>query len=45
MWEFEVMHRKTKERIIIFGYNLADAYKRSKLNSEEYICLLETYID
>ena len=45
MWEFEVMHRETEERIIIFGYNLTDAYKRSKMNPEDYICLLSTYID
>lgn len=45
MWEFEIVNKKTKETLIIFGYNFYDACKRSKLNSEEWKVTLSTYID
>ena len=45
MWEFEVMWRNG-ERDIIFGYNLADACRRSKRDtSEVQAVLIQEYID
>lgn len=45
MWEYEIMHKTTKERDIIFGYSYADALRRSKVNGDEYTCLMVEYID
>ena len=45
MWEFEVEHIETGERIIIFGYNYANACLRSNLNPKEWIVLIQEYID
>lgn len=46
MYEFEIYNSKTNTTDYIFGYNLADAFRRnpSKNNGEwAYICA--TYID
>lgn len=35
MWEFEVLIKSREQREIIFGYNLKDACRRSKLDLSE----------
>lgn len=45
MWEFEIVNKNTDETKIIFGYTLSDAYRRYKLNPEEWILVLRTYVD
>ena len=46
MWEFEIIHSATKERKIIFGYSLSDAFKRSpSLISSEWECIGQEYVD
>lgn len=46
MWEFHLIHNKTEQREIIFGYNLSDAFRRNpSLNPSEWTCLLSDYID
>ena len=45
MWEYEILHKETGERNIIFGYSWSDAMRRSKLNGNDYICLIAEYVD
>lgn len=46
MWEFDIIHKVTEERSIIFGYSLYDAFKRSpSLNPDEWKCVGKEYID
>lgn len=46
MYEFEIMHKVTKERIIIWGRNERDAYRRNPdLDINDYKRVACTYID
>lgn len=45
MYEFEIMNNSTKETDIIFGYSIADAYRRSKLNMVDWTVLHCEYVD
>lgn len=46
MWEFEIIHNETKERKIIWGYSLSDAFRRSpSLKSDDWECIGHEYID
>ena len=45
MWKYEILHKETGERNIIFGYSWSDAMRRSKLNGDDYICLVAEYVD
>lgn len=46
MWEFDIIHKTTQEKNIIFGYSLSDAFRRSpSLNPSEWECIGREYID
>lgn len=45
MWEFDIVHNDTNESRIMFGYNEADAFRRSGYDPNEYIVVGRTYID
>jgi hypothetical protein len=46
MWEFEIMNTVTKEKEIIFGHSLSDAFDSvPSLNPSEWECLRQDYID
>ena len=46
MWEFDIMHKETKEEYIIFGYNLKHAFETSPgLDPKDWICTGSTYVD
>ena len=46
MWEFHLIHVRTNEEKVIFGYTLSDAYRRnSLLNPEDWACVMHVYID
>ena len=38
-FEFEVCDNETGELLIVFGYSMADAYRRSNLDPVRYTCL------
>lgn len=45
MWEYDITNKETNEREIISGYWLADAFRRSKLNPDEWVVMGSEYID
>lgn len=46
MHEFELRHVETYEMELIFGYNLADAFRRNpQLNPNDWECVSDIYID
>lgn len=45
MMEYGIINNVTKEENIIFGYNVADAFRRSKLNSSEWSISYAEFID
>ena len=46
MWEFDIIHKTTQEKNVIFGYHLSDAFKRHpSLDPNDWECIGETYID
>ena len=45
MYEYEIQNKITKERFIIFGYSFEDACRRCNLDSRDYDCLFEVYVD
>jgi hypothetical protein len=45
MYEYHIYNVNTLEEKIIFGYYLADAFRRSKLDSSEWTVWLSEYID
>lgn len=45
MYEYGITNKKTNENEIIFGRTLADAYRRAKLNPEEWTMWYREYID
>ena len=45
MWEFDIVNKNTKESRIMFGYNEADAFRRSGYDPNEYSVVGRTYVD
>lgn len=46
MWEYELRNTKTGERVIIFGYNEIDAFKRvPQLDPKEWAVVSWSYED
>jgi hypothetical protein len=45
MFEFGIMNVSTHEESQMFGYNIADAYRRAKLNMNEWHITYCEYID
>lgn len=46
MWEFDIIDKETQETNIIFGYTLADAFRRHpRLNPSDWECVRADYID
>lgn len=45
MWEIDIKNKTSGELDIIFGYNIADAFQRYNLNSDEWIILNTIYVD
>jgi len=46
MYEFEIYNEKTNEFDVIFGYNEADAWRRTtRFNKDEWSIVGATYID
>ena len=45
MIEFGIMNVKTEEEKVMFGYNIADAYRRAKLDMNEWHITYCEYID
>lgn len=39
MWEFEIVHKKTRERRKIYGYTAGNAFRRFGLDQEEWILI------
>lgn len=45
MFEFGITNIKTNEANTMFGYNIADAYRRAKLDMNEWHITYCEYID
>lgn len=45
MFEFGIRNIHTGEEDIMFGYNIADAYRRAKLDTNEWHVTYCEYID
>lgn len=45
MFEYDIYNPTTKESSIIFGYDVKDAFSRTKLDSKDWIVETEMYID
>lgn len=45
MFEFGITNIKNNETAVIFGYNIADAYRRAKLDMNEWHITYCEYID
>jgi hypothetical protein len=45
MFEFGIVNVKTGEENVMFGYNIADAYRRAKLDMNEWHITYCEYID
>jgi hypothetical protein len=45
MKEFHIINIHTNEENIIFGYNPTDAFRRTKLNHNEWIINWVEYVD
>ena len=45
MYEFHIVNLATGEDNYIFGYDLTNAYGRTKLNPGEWVCHDREYID
>jgi hypothetical protein len=46
MWEFGIENVSTNEKSIIFGYSVADAFRRHpSLNREEWSVWYSEYVD
>lgn len=45
MWSFEIYERNGDGSAIIFGYNWQDAFKRAKLNPDEWDIVSSFYED
>ena len=46
MWEFDIVNHETDEHRIIFGYSLADAFRRNpNYDTSEWTCINSEYID
>ena len=45
MWCYELENRLTGERTMIIGYNYTDAFDKSNLTINEWICIDSDYID
>lgn len=45
MYEYEIIHKITRKREIIFGYTWVDAFRRAGLDGKEYDCVTFEYID
>lgn len=39
MWEFEIVHKKTRERRKIYGYTVGNAFRRFGLDREAWILI------
>jgi hypothetical protein len=45
MWEFGICNIVTGEQSIIWGYDLTDAFRRSKTNPDEWEVTYQDYVD
>ena len=45
MIEFGIMNTKTEEEKVMFGYSITDAYRRAKLDMNEWHITYCEYID
>ena len=45
MYEFRISNLATGKETFIVGYNIANAYKRAKLNPTEWVVYGREYID
>lgn len=45
MYEYRITKLSNGEENIIFGYNIENAYKRTKLNPTEWVVYSREYID
>lgn len=45
MWEYSIYNRGTNQQDIIFGYDLADAFRRAGLDGRQWNVTIATYVD
>ena len=45
MFEYIIINKKTGEETSVYGYDIYDAFERSKLNYDEWECANFMYID
>lgn len=45
MFEYDIYNPTAKESSIIFGYDVKGAFRRTKLDSKDWIVETEMYID
>lgn len=45
MYEYTIENRQTHEETYIFGFNVADAFARSKLNRDDWRVVCAEYVD
>lgn len=45
MYEYEIMNKENNEITFIHGYNATDAFRRTKLDKDQWIVVYAEYID